>query len=712
MFSSTKRLIFTLIMGALVLNSCVKEITDDLDDLQTADDIQNWIFPFINSDIQLEDLDSTNLKVYPDGTVYYSSIVDSVMVVEASDIFDLPSTQQISQQPFVFDPVNTRAYTRTSVTTLVSILSNDPAVWSTLSPINGTVATIPSFSTTNVGTYFLPPFQEFTNITYDNGSLDIKISNSSNIPLTNVTLRFENTVGGQDLGTVVFANVPAAGSATEQLDMSGKTIENSIHYDVLTIESPGTTGPVVADFGSPFSVEVSSTDNMAVNNALASFNDPIFDFTFFYELTDDLGVPLSEEITEVKIKSGTLIYYISSDVSAAMRIDGELVGSINSDGQPDSLYAEVIAGPFNFTDSVDLAGTVLDLTGDPINPFNRIPVKFTPSHYFSGPSIHNPFDKTDQINVTLWALNVELEYAKGRFGLDTVAIPTNTIDWEDDDVLGNVSGNVEIEGAKLNFITYTNVGADYSAAVIGAVTDVDGNFLSMNLAQEMEFSGPTIPDFGNTIQDNFIYDNTNSNADELISFLPNTMTTQGVLYVNKNNLNRECYIDEDAFMRVDLEIETPLNFTADTLFFTDTVNYDNEDFEDLKDIDTNKFITNMFLHLDVVNDFPVDIAAVISIIDSVDATTDTLMRVIPYDDVIQGAKVDANGTTIESNVYNHVIPISKDDRLALVDGDRILVRVNLLTSKYNSTSPFVKLKVDDHFKMNLSVEVENHIPVE
>lgn len=710
MFSSTKRLIFTLIMGAVVLNSCVKDITDDLDDLQTADDTQDWIFPFINSDIQLEDIDSTNIKVYPDGTVYYSSIADSVIIIEPEDIFDLPSSQQVSAQQFTFDNVNTAQYTETKLSTLQAVLSNDAALWATLLPLNNTLTTIPSFAATNLGLEVLPPFSEFNYITYDNGMLDVKVSNTSNIPLTNVTLKFSNVITGEDLGTVFYPTIDPAGSATQQLNMAGKTIRNLIQYEVLTLESPGTTSAVVADFGSPLSVEVASTINMAVNTARAEFNDPIFDFSFFYELKDDAGNPLDQELTEIKLKSGTLQYFITANVTSAMNLIGEISGSTGPGGTIKLDTHQIPSlGPQVIVDSVDLAGYTIDLTEDPFNPFNKFRVKFSPNHFFPG---LNEFDKADQFSMTFLATNVEFEYVRGRFGLDSLNIPINTVDWEDDDVFGNISGNVEIENSKINFISHTNIGADYSADLIGIVTDVNSDVLNMQFNQSLEISGPNIPDFGNSVMDNFVYDQTNSNADEVISFLPNSMTTTGKMYLNKNNPNRECYINDEAFMRMDVEFETPLHLIADTLFYTDTVSYDNEDFEDLKDLDTNKFITSIFLHMYVENDFPLDVWTTLSIIDSVDATTDTLLHEITYDDVIKGAKVDANGVTIEPEIYKEVLELSKEDRIALVNGDKILVHVNVLTSQYNATTPFVKLKADDHFKLNLSVHVENHIPVE
>lgn len=708
MFSSTKRLIFTLIMGAVVLNSCVKEITDDLDDLQTADDTQDWIFPFINSDIQLEDLDSTNLKVYPDGTVYYTSLVDSVAIIEPDSIFKLSPTQQLSVENFLFEGVNTAAYTTTKLTSLQSILSNDGTVWSILAPLNNTTDIVPAFASTNLGIQFFPAITEINNVTYDAGLLDVKVTNTATFPLSNITLKITNS-NGDDLGTVFYPNVGAGETVTQQIGMAGKTILSTIRYEILTFESPGSSNPVNINFSTPFAVEVASTENMSVNTGVAEFNDPIFEFDFFYELKNALGNPLDEEITQVRIKSGTLQYLISSNLSTAIKLDGEITGSNGPSGVVQISHDLPGLVPFTVNDQIDLAGTTFDLTQDAFNPYNRIPIKFSPSHIFPAP---NTFNKTDNISITFLASDLEYEFVRGRFGEKTIPLTQKTVDWSDDDIFNHVSGDVEIENAKLNFYTYTNIGADYNASLLGYVENNNSDILNMQLNQELETSGPTPPQFGNYILDVFSYDQTNSNADEIISFLPYSMTTAGQLFLNKNNPTRECYINDEAFMRVDVELETPLHLTADTLFFIDTVSYDNADFDDIRDLDTAKFINSVYLHMNIENDFPVSVGTTLMIIDSVDETTDSLLQTVNYNDVIDGAKVDANGETIESTKYNNIIELTKEDRIALVNGDKILVKVNLLTSKYNSTTPFVKLKSDDHFKLNLSVQVENHIPVE
>lgn len=706
MFSSTKRLIFILIMGAAVLNSCVKDITDDIDDLQTADDIQNWIFPFINSDIQLEDLDSNNIKVYPDGTVYYTTDSDSAIVVDANNIFTLSPIQQVDNQEFFFNGVNTLPYDETKVSTLQSILgTGDPGLWATLSPLNGTASPVPPFAASNLGTQILPAFTTFDYITYDNGNLDVTISNGSNIPLSNIALRFTNVLGG-NLGTVLFPTLAAGGSETVQLNMAGRTIRSLVQYEILTLESPGIASPGIVDFGSPLAVELSSTDNMVVNTARSEFNSPIFDFSFFYELKDENGNPLDEEITEIEFKSGRLLFLITTNLTSSVILEGQIEGSA-----PLATISNEFAGliPDSRNDTIELAGRRFDLTLDPFNPFNRIPIKFSPRHYFAG---LNNFNKNDRITVTVLAQDIEFKEVIGRFGVDSLNIPLHTIDWKDNDILGNISGNVQVQGAKLNFHTRTNIGADYSADLNGAVTDINGNLLPAEFNQELTFTGPAVPQFGTTTTDVFTYDQSNSNADDIVSFLPNTMTTAGTFHINKNNPNRMCYLNDEAFMQIDLEMEMPLNLIADTLFFIDTVRYENEDFDDLRDIDTAKFVNSMFLHMYIQNDFPVNIGTTLSIVDSVDETTDSLLTVIDYGTVIDGAKVDAAGETIESTIYKHVIELTKEERIALVNGDKILVDVRLLTSKFNSTAPFVKLKADDHFKLNLSVEVQNHIPVE
>lgn len=711
MFSSTKRLIFTLVMGAVVLNSCVKEITDDLDDLQTADDTQDWIFPFINSDIQLEDLDSNNIKVYPDGTVYYTSVVDSIMNINIDDIFVLPSNQQLSVQNFSFSGVNTAAYSENLDVALQNVLSNDFSVWSMLAPINNSTSTVPAFSANNLGYQIMPTFTSFEYITYDNGLLDVTFTNSSNIPLSNITLELSNVFTGEVLGTVFYPLVDPGNNATQQIGMVGKTIRSLIRYRVQSMSSPGVSTPIAVDFSMPFNVEISSTDAMEVNLANATFNNPIFDFTFFYELKDNLGAPLDQEITKIKIKSGTLQYLISTPaLSTAINLETEALGSNHIDSGTFK-FENQIPGlvPYSISKTKDLAGYSFDLTQDPFNPFNRVPLKFQPSHIF--PNL-NKFNKNDNLSISVLLQDIEFEYVIGRFGTDTITIPQHTVDWQDDDIFSNISGNMQTKGARINFLSKTNIGADYSADLLGYVQDVNQVPFSINFNQQLELIGPTTPEFGTTVFDVFSYDETNSNSDDVISSFPYSMTTAGTMYLNANNPNRECYYNDEAFMQIDVELETPFHLYADSVFYIDTVSYENEDFDDIRDMDTAKFVNSVFLHMYIENDFPVGIGTSISIIDSIDATTDSLLREIDYDGVIQGAKVDANGVTIQPTKYKHIIELSKDDRIALVNGDKVLVNIKLLTSKYNATTPFVRLKDDDHFKLNLSVEIQNHIPVE
>jgi len=707
MFTNTKRLIFSLILGAVFLNSCVKELTDDIDDLQTGDYVQNWIFPLINSDIQMTDLDTANIKVYSDGTVYYTSQVDSVVMINVDSIFQL-SPSQADTQTFQFENVNTKAFSDSNSSSLASILLTNPTLGNPLVAQLNTVTNAAPVLEGAFGTHNFSVINEIGQVLYSEGLMDVKIDNQSNIPLTNVKLRLRNSVSGIAIGTVFYPFVDANSTEIQQINMAGKTLQESVEYDIETLSSPGTTTPVLVNLLQPLKVTISSNTSMYVDQGFAMFDQPMFDFNFHFEIKDENGNPLSEEITEVKLKAGTLRYVIQSFLSAPIEMKNEIVGS--TDGTNPLTFSEFYSsGPDIAFKNIPLAGYTYDLTNNPAQLFNNITVNFAPEHSVS--IIKNNFNSRDSMIVRFTASDLEYEFIKGRFGQTSFNIDSNFVEW-DDEIFPKISGNLQVKDSKINLHSKTNMGIDFGGTLFGHVIDVNANTLDMNFTAPYELNGPEITEFGQIKQDVFVYDNSNSNCDELVSFLPNSMNAGSDVTTNLSTPNRECFITDEGFAQIDVEFETPLHFIADTLFYTDTVSYDNEDLKDIADLDTSKFINSMFLHLYVKNDIPLNIEATISVIDSISETKDSLLTTITYPEIIQAADVDADGNTIGTKTFKTVLELSKEQRIFIENADKLLIRAGAITAKNNGNSPYVRIKEDDHFIMNVSVEIQNHIPVE
>ncbi|MGB1294570.1 MAG: hypothetical protein ACPG6V_03760 [Flavobacteriales bacterium] len=707
MFTNTKRLIFSLILGAVFLNSCVKELTDDIDDLQTGDYIQNWIFPLINSDIQMTDLDTTNIKVYSDGTVYYTSQVDSVVMIHVDSVFQL-SPSQADTQTFHYENVNTKAFSETKLNSLASILGANPTLGNGLLSQLGSTTNAASVTEGAFGTHSFPVINEIGQVLYSEGLMDVKIDNQTNIPLTDVKLVLRNTSSGLPIGTVFFPLVDANSSEIQQINMANKTLEELVEFDIETLSSPGTTTPVLVDLLEPVEVTISSNTSMYVDQGMAMFDQPMFDFNFHFEIKDEDDNSLSEEITEVKLKAGTLRYVVQSFMSAPIEMNNEIVGSTNGAG-PITFSELYTAGPDIAFKNISLAGYTFDLTNNPAQLFNNITVNFAPDH--AVPVIRNNFNSRDSMIVRFIASDLEFEYIKGRFGQKTFTIDSNFVEW-DDEIFPKISGNIKVKDSKINLHSKTNMGLDFGGTLFGHVIDINSNTLDMNFTAPYELNGPEISEFGQVKQDVFVYNNTNSNCDDLVSFLPNSMNAGSNVTTNLSNASRECFITDDGFAQIDVEFETPLNFIADTLFYADTLSYDNEDLKDIADMDTAKFINSMFLHLYVKNDIPLNIEATISVIDSISETKDSLLTTIAYPEIIEAADVDADGNTLGTKTFKTVLELSKEQRIFIENADKLLIRAGAITAKNSGNSPYVRIKEDDHFIINISVEIQNHIPVE
>lgn len=708
MFSNTKRLIFSLILSGVFLNSCVKDLTDDIDDLQTGDYTQNWIFPLINSDIQMTDLDTANIKVYSDGTVYYTSTVDSVFTIGADSIFDLNANQQLNRQGFKFENVNTADFSKVKSSPLSFILGQNFPLGNSLLSQSGTIANANPVAEGSFGTHNFPVINEITNVTYNSGLMDVNVFNGTNIPLTNVKLKLRNLLTGDVLGTVLYPSVDANSNVTQQINMGGKTLLKNVEFEIETLSSPGTSSPIVVNLSAPFEVKISSTPSMIVNTGTADFKQPIFDFNYHFEILDKDNLPLSEEITRVKLKQGVLKINMLSKLSAPMEFSNEIVGSTNGTDTIKFSDSFPIGNGFK-SQNISLAGYIFDLTQNPAQPFNHITLNFAPKHIVS--TINNVFNASDSIVILVSAEDLEYEYVFGRFGQQEFTLDSNLVSW-DDEIFSNVSGNVQIKDSKINLHTQTNIGVELGGDIFGHVIDVDENTLDVDFMTPFTIEGPQITQFGNSVIEEYVYDQSNSNSDEIISFLPNSMLASGTFKTNLSNPNRECFVTDDGYAVVDVEFETPLHFKADTLYYSDTLYYDNEDLKDIADIDTSKFVNSVFLHLYMENQIPLNVNAQILVVDSLTPTKDSLLTVINYPKVIEAAEVDASGITVNSNVQKQILELSKEQRIFLENADKIVIKVGAITAKVAGNSPFVKIMEDDHFILNLSIEVQNHIPVE
>ena len=111
---------------------------------------------------------------------------------------------------------------------------------------------------------------------------------------------------------------------------------------------------------------------MSIDKGRAIFNDPFVEYDIMYELKDEDGNPLTEEVYEVELKSGTLHYEIYSESIKNFLFEGIAVNSANDAGDEFNFTTVMAQGTDTKSGSKDMAGYTYDLTTNTAQPYNNL----------------------------------------------------------------------------------------------------------------------------------------------------------------------------------------------------------------------------------------------------------------------------------------------------------------------------------------------------
>ncbi|MGB0883666.1 MAG: hypothetical protein ACPG4W_00370 [Flavobacteriales bacterium] len=708
-----KRFCFISALG-LLSASCIKDITDDLDDLSTSNDQQHWIFPILKSDIIIPDFNKDNeteLKVYADGTVYYTAYLDSAFMIKADSIYTIPNQDTI-EHTFNYEGVRMKAFSNSKVLTLQGYFNENPSAASPITSLNGTNSTYPAVTPANYGTHTFPSIDVIDRLAFNAGFLEVQLQNNSDLILSNVTIEFRNTFDNTVVGQANFSTIDSNSTELTNLNLSGKTLRSDLEYEIVSMGFDGATSPIDINTNQALVLSLSDGENISIDEGRAIFNAPFVEYDIMYELKDADGNPLAEELYEIELKSGNLHYEIYSESTTNFVFNGSATNSTSTNGE--FKFSESMnSGTVTVTGTNSMAGYTYDLTTNTSQPYNTLAFRIGPAFLgtLQGQIMQN-FDSKNLMKIKLYPTDLEFRYLRGKIGQKSFPYDQTVTEW-DEDLMSKISGSVDFQETKIHLITKTDIGVDLALKPKGYVLNHAGDLLPMNFDTSGKLDGPEISEEGLVITSQHTYDNTSSNSDSILSHLPTTFASFGECFINPNpSANRECFVYDDGFIQGDLEVEIPLILSADTLFYTDSISYKKEDLEDLKDIDDEKILETISIHLYIDNGLPLGLELSMDLLDSVSADSNTYLTTINYDEVITPAPVDVNGNKTGTSEFESIIELTKAQRIALVNGNKVALKVKAITSQIDGNSPFVKVTKDDHLLMNVSVEVENYIPVE
>jgi hypothetical protein len=539
--------------------------------------------------------------------------------------------------------------------------------------LNGTTNNFPAFPQTDIGeTTFSAP-SNFQNAVFASGTLTLSVKNNLTAPLSSVKITLYNTVVHTIIGSqVTIPAVNAGATQTASIDLTGKTLTNSIVAAIVLTGSAGTSTPVLIDLNSSVQVTMSAT-NLTVQSGrvklpIQSMNAS--DTVSMLDFNPGTGI----EIEKLRVLTGNISYTLISRSG--------VTGSLTFSFPTSPVISKTIAinGNSTVSGTISLNNTDADLSTDPTQKFNRIPGKYLITLNSSGNFID--FNKNDSVHIDVSMQNPNFDYVKGYFGQQNQLVAPDVLSTGIEDILKNITGQFHVTSPSIR-LNYSNSFGVPIQVTLNATGKKNTSTVNLGLAPFSILSPTSLA--VRDVSSIFTIDKTNSSLADLVSLPPSEIDFSGSAKMNPAGPNglRDNYVFGNSRILGSLEVEVPLDFWINNMQFPDTVN---NFLKPDKNSDTTFNFENMdLLQVNIVanNGFPMGASLKMMLYDSIKKV---VIKTVDATNFINPAPVDVNGKATGKTESTTSIDLSKDFFTAIKSANKIIFSFSLNTTGNGSQS--------------------------
>ncbi|HSL85481.1 MAG TPA: hypothetical protein VK861_00940, partial [Bacteroidales bacterium] len=405
----------------------------------------------VKGDISISDLVEPNDTIVFDenNLVKFVFTLDSVIDLKLEDFYDFDRIFTFNEV-YTIGEVNIAPFQRSQTYTLDQISTNfSPAQRTQFLTLDGTTNPFPSFPLTDLGESTIAVIENFEYATFSGGTIDISVTNNLTAAQNNINVRLYNTVGHTPVGDEVVIPLLGPGqTGVASISLPGLTVSNSLTAAVVLAGSPGTAHPVMIDLeGSNIRVGVSGL-NLLIRSGRVIVPEQILSPDEKKDtVTIDPGPDI--ELVRFKVKSGDLKYRAETQCPLRVIVTLLMPTALRS-GTP--LSRNIFIHPYSSTPgTINVDNIEIDLSGDPDQPYNRVPFEHTLNVTSYGNMVN--FNSGDIYNVEVELVDSDFDYIEGYFGQETHMGDTDTLNPGLNDLLRKFTGDIFLSNPsiKLNY---------------------------------------------------------------------------------------------------------------------------------------------------------------------------------------------------------------------------------------------------------------------
>lgn len=688
------RQLAVLLLGIVLSHGCVKD-TYDMEKLSKRGQLSPTIgIPAFKGSVVLSDAIKQSDTVIYDSDKFVRLVFakDSVISLGIDDFIDLSDLVSFSKsytvgEMKIDDFQGTMAFTLDEVSRIFTPVLRNQFV----SLDDGSNHPFPAFPSTPIGTKTFSAFPNIQHAVFSAGFLDISITNNFTAPLNNINITLTNMYGSFGLFTIPAVN--PGQTMTTSIDLTGRTLTNTLTASLVLTGSPGTSTPVIVDLDSRLIFTATGRGLKVSSGRVILPTQIVSDPESTDTVTFNPGAGI--ELERMRVLSADLDWHATYNASLNADVSITLPTVLRNGA---AVTETINVRPNRIDGILSLPNTTMAFNADPEHPYNTIPVQYTLTINSGGNFVD--FNSTEQVQLDMNLADANIDFIKGYFGQQVENIEPETIDFGIEEYIRNITGDFLLTDPSVK-MNYSNSFAVPFEVLLKGVGRKGSETVDLGLSP-ISISYPEAP-APRDISATFEVNSGNSHLAELISLPPESVLFSGSATMNpagdaahlRNN-----YIYGDSRFLGDVEIELPLELSLTNLQLTDTTDNFMQDEEIGSEFGSDD-LEIAKIGLSIKNGFPFDIKVKLSLYDS---RSRRVMSSIDVPGLLKAAQVDSNGkvrtqteTASTINVTNEFLDqINRADMIIFSFGANTPGKVRIYSDygvDFNVTL-FVQTKVD------------------
>lgn len=392
---------------------------------------------------------------------------------------------------------------------------------------------------------------------------------------------------------------------------------------------------------------------------LPDFTIPAFDTVTIIPIDNNL-LPIDLDL--IKFKAGEIQISFESAHNEDLDIEFQ-INNLTKDGSVFTFQKHLNAAgspPFVVNENVALEDYDLDFQS------NQFVISYSSKNNMGE---HRPLN-----NIIFLFQNLDFKFVQGYFGqhIFDLALDTLVIDLFDQ----SISGSIEIEDAKLRLIATNSIGipSKITSDFFEAESPTQGviNFTS-TLDQGVDIEYPTLNEIGTAKTTTISFENSNSNLSTLINSNPSELRYQLAAFINPDDdPNQRGFLQDDSELKLNLEVEVPLWIKVNEFTLEDTVEFDLDIIDKIKEAE---------FKLRIDNGLPVSVEIQLFFQNSSGEIIDSLFSL--ESNLFEAGMMDNDGRVIASTLGEQIVNFPSERISRLTDATNIIVRGLLSTAEIN-----------------------------